>query len=183
MFYSKIICSIFILEMQGAWFILSFSKLLILYPRLEKYTPGKEIRRDQGCFPNPQPCEVWGLEFKGHGVLGKVSFLFPRIQTSPSGQCMAGREAHWWNPSYYFVIIHLSLWTHWCYGLADPCCPPPPSWNDGICFLDDGPLKKICFWTVEIRLLMLNCVLMCDYLSTWHFFPLPEQNENNWNSF
>lgn len=84
---------------------------------------------------------------------------------------MAGREAHWWNPSYYFVIIHLSLRTHWFYGLADPCCPPPPSWNDGIRFFDDGPLKKICLWTVEIRLLMFNCVLMCDYLSTWHFFP------------
>lgn len=139
MFYSKIICSI-ILEMQGAWFIQNFSKLLILYPRFENTHRVKRLGEIRDAFQtlNPVKSEVWNIRAT---VSLKFHFFSPEFRYRPQACAWQGREAHWGNPSSCFVTIHLPLWAHWCYGLADPCCPPP-SWNDVICFIYVGLLKR-----------------------------------------
>lgn len=83
MFYSKIICSIFILEMQGAWFILSFSKLLILYPRLENTHRVKRLGEIRDAFQtlNPVKSEVWNL--RATVSLVKFHFFSPEFWHHP----------------------------------------------------------------------------------------------------
>lgn len=83
MFYSKIICSIFILEMQGAWFILSFSKLLILYPRLENTHQVKRLGEIRDAFQtlNPVKSEVWNL--RATVSLVKFHFFSPEFRHHP----------------------------------------------------------------------------------------------------
>lgn len=165
MFYSKIICSIIPLEMQGAWFIQNFSKLPIQYPRVWKYTQRKGIR-DAFQTLNSMKSEVWNLRQR---VLDKASFLFPRIQTWPSGLCMAGERGTLVKPKLLLcnnppiTLNSLILRFSW------PLLPPPHLETVWSVFFTLGlPKRSACLWTMEIRLLMFNCVLMHGYLPTWH---------------
>lgn len=154
--------------MQGAWFILNFSKLLILYPRFEKTHRVKRLGEIRDAFQtlNPVKSEVWNK--RATVSLVKFHFFSPEFRYHPQACAWQGREAHWGNPSSCFVTIHLSPWAHWCYGLADPCCPPTILKRCDLFYLRWAS-EKICLWTIEMRLPMFNCVLTCDYL-IWHFF-------------
>lgn len=167
MFYSKIICSIILLEMQGAWFIQNFSKLPIQYPRVWKYMQSKEIR-DAFQTLNPMKSGVWNLR---QCVLDKASFLFPRIQTWPSGLCMAGEGGTLVKPKLLLCDNPPITLNSLILRFSGPLLPPPHLETMWSVFFTLGPLKRSAFgqWKLDCWCLIVFWCMVTYLPGT--FFP------------